>query len=50
MQSDAMNEASDETQDTKRVRNFEVICEDLTSHEAWPNDEIAAMERASLDA
>lgn len=50
MQSDAMNEASDETQDTKRVRNFEVVCEDLTSHEAWSNDEIAAMERASLDA
>lgn len=40
---------SDHT-DTKRTRTFEVTCQDITGHEAWTNEEIAAMERASLDA
>lgn len=36
--------------DTKRIRTYEVTCEDLTGHEAWSNEQIAAMERESLDA
>jgi hypothetical protein len=35
--------------DTERTRTFEVTCRDLC-HAAWSNEEIAAMERESLEA